>query len=153
MLEGKCTVGEQGKEDRKCKWRVCNTLSLKDKPKSRIRSDFQWCSSKLHSIAGKMRKIILCLNENCIKFDNSKLPRNIQLIFHISSPSPFSKLLTQMCYMAYLQRKIWKDLARGRAKGITSDTSKAEGSKISCRPVPQERANLKRTLNMTQFFS
>lgn len=61
---------------------------------------------KLHSIAGKMRKIILRLNENCIKFDNSKLPRNIQLVFHISSPSPFSKLSTQMCYIAYLQRKI-----------------------------------------------
>lgn len=48
---------------------------------------------QLNSIAGTMRKIILCLNEICIKFDKPKLPRNIQLIFHTSSPSLLFKII------------------------------------------------------------
>lgn len=80
-------------------------FSLKDQPRAeggRISNDVP---QKLHSITRKMRKITLCLNENCIKSDKSKLPKNIQLLFHISSLSPFSKLSTQVCYVAYLQSK------------------------------------------------
>lgn len=60
-------------------------FSLKDQPRAeggRISKDV---AQKLHSITRKMRKITLCLNENCIKSDKSKLPKNIQLLFHISS--------------------------------------------------------------------
>lgn len=70
MLEKKV----QDKEDGNYGQRVYNTLSLKDKPKSRMRAELQCCSSK---IPFNYRKIILCLNEICIKFDKSKLPRNI----------------------------------------------------------------------------
>lgn len=64
-------------------------FSLKDQPRAeggRISNDVP---QKLHSISRKMRKITLCLNENCINLTNPNCLRtyssfSIFLLFHPS---------------------------------------------------------------------
>lgn len=64
-----------------------------------------------------MRKITQSLKEMCIKFDKSKLPRDIQLTFHISSPSPLFKIIDANMLCNIFTEEDMKRLSQMQGKG------------------------------------
>lgn len=90
-----------------------------------------------------MRKITQSLKEMCIKFNKSKLPRDIQLPFHISSPSPLFKIIDANMLCNIFTEEDMKRLSQMQGKGNYTLSLKADESKNCYKPVPQERANSK----------